>query len=232
MSLKMCALVALFVVGMSSCLKPDDSLNVGVYAYVLQNSDGTFTPQVRLSGNNLASASVNVAGMNFAFTKVDDWTWELSNGSYFPLGRLDTIPANIYMLTVSGLNGKTETFGLGFQTTKRMSSVELTTLEYVPSEKKINVELADSVQNATAYFLMITAPTGKDFPKFLMWTPYGDGYKLELTGDKKLSATVSVPYLGTGTYRFAVGASYNSNYAPVFRISEKTITVTNEKQVE
>lgn len=233
MSLKMCALAVLLVMGMTSCLKTDDSLNVGVkYPYVLQNSDGTFTPQVRLLGNGLASASVNVAGKNFAFTKVNDLTWELTNSSYLPAERLDSIPANYYPLTVIGLNGKTETLGLGFQTTKRMSSVELTTLEYLPSEKKINVELADSVQNATAYFLMIKEPTGVTYPEFFMWTPYGNGYKLELTGDKKLSATVSVPYLGTETYRFAVGASYNSNYASVVRISEKTITVTNEKQVE
>lgn len=232
MSLKMCALAALFVVGMSSCLKPDDSLNVGVpYCYALQNSDGTFTPQVRLSGNNLASASVNVAGKNFAFVKVNDLIWELSNSSYFPTEGLDSIPANYYPLTVTGLNGKSESYGIGLQTNKRMSPVNLTTLEYVADEdenkKVIKVELADSVLNANAYFLMITAPTGKDFPKFFMWTPMGDK-QLELTGDKKLSATVSVPYLGTGTYRFAVGA----NYGLVFRISEKTITVENEKQVE
>lgn len=231
MSLKMCALAALFVVGMSSCLKTSDSLTVNVPCwYALQNSDGTFTPQVRLSGNNLASASVNVAGKNFAFTKVNDLTWELTSSSYFPAEGLDSIPADYYTLTVTGLNGKSESYGIGFQAQKQMAPVNLTTLEYVPSEKNIKVELADSVQHATAYFLMITAPTGKDFPKFFMWTAISN--KLELTGDKKLSATVSVPNLGSETYRFAVGASYDSNYCPVVRISEKTITVENEKQVE
>ena len=228
MSLKMCALVVLLVVGMSSCLKMNDSFNMYVqYSYALQNDNGKFTPQVRLVGNDLESVSVNITGKNFAFRKLNDFTWELTDNFFFPLEELDSIPAGYYVLTANGLNGKSESLGLGFlEVKKKMSSVDLTTLEY--SEKNLKVELADSVQNATVYYLMIKIPTATNSSTYAMWMPYS---KLDLTGDsgeKKLSATVSISNLGTEKYRFAVGASYGS----AIRISEKTIAVENEKQVE
>ncbi len=71
-NLKFLAVIVLLLAGMSSCLKKDDSLSIYVqYPYILQNSNGTFSPQIRLLGNDLQSASINVAGRNFTFKHIN-----------------------------------------------------------------------------------------------------------------------------------------------------------------
>ena len=50
--LKLLALSVLLVLGMSSCLKTDDSLNLYLqYPYILQNSYGEYVPQMRITGS-------------------------------------------------------------------------------------------------------------------------------------------------------------------------------------
>ncbi|MDE6452045.1 MAG: hypothetical protein K2L23_07145 [Odoribacter sp.] len=225
--LKWLGVIALLVLGMSSCLKKDDSLNIYVqYPYLLQNDNGTFTPQIRLLGNDLQAASINVAGKNFNFAPVAGVVWELTGSIYAPLGELDSVPAGYYTVVATGLNGKTANLSILFpEAKKEIAPVELNVLEYLPEEKKIRIELTDSVQNAKAYHLMIKVPTGSmtSMNTYTMWVPYAD---LTLTGDQKLSATVSVPNLGNERYRFAVGASYGAT----IRISTKNIYVSGTSE--
>ncbi len=220
-NLKFLAVIVLLLAVMSSCLKKDDSLSIYVqYPYILQNSNGTFSPQIRLLGNDLQSASINVAGRNFTFKHINGVVWELTDSYYAPLGELDSIPAGYYALTATALNGKTASVTVGLsEAKKKIGDVKLAKLEYAADEKVIHVELTDSVQNANAYYLMIKLPSGSATTNtFAMWTPYSS---LSLTGDRKLSASVPVPDLENGKYRFAVGAGYGS----VCRISEQDIII-------
>lgn len=225
--LKWLGVMALLVLGMNSCLKKNDSLNIYVqYPYILQNNNGTFTPQMRLLGNDLQSAYVNVAGRNFNFTSVAGVVWELTGNLYAPLGELDSVPAGYYTVMATGLDGKTASVSVAFPEAKeKIEPVELNVFEYLPAEKQIQIELADSVQNAKAYHLMVKVPTGSmtSSSSYTMWIPYAD---LTLTGDKKLAATVSVPNLGNERYRFAVGASYGAT----LRISSETIYVSGTSE--
>lgn len=227
-NLKWWAVVALLVLGMSACLKNDDSVNVYVqYPYILQNNDGTFTPQIRLYGNDLQSASIHVAGKNFAFTSLNGYVWELTDSFYAPLGGLDSIPTGYYALTATSMDGKTGNLTVGFaEASKKIGEVDLTRLEYSADDKAIHVELADSVVNASVYYLMIKVPSGSSTTTtFSMWIPYTS---LTLSGDRKLSANVSVSNLEAGKYRFAVGANYGST----FRISNQYVSVeTGENSV-
>lgn len=227
-NLKLGAVIALLLVGMSSCLKNDDSLSIYVqYPYILQNSNGTFTPQIRLYGNDLQSASINVAGKSFNFASLNGFVWELTDSYYAPLPELDSVPSGYYTLTATGLDGKTGNLTVGYaEAKKKIADVSLAKLEYVANEKVINVELADSVQNASVYYLMVKVPSGSNTTTtFAMWTPYSS---FSLSGDKKLSATVPVSNLEEGKYRFAVGAGYGST----FRISDHYITVETGTDTE
>ena len=134
-NLKFLAVIVLLLAGMSSCLKKDDSLSIYVqYPYILQNSNGTFSPQIRLLGNDLQSASINVAGRNFTFKHINGVVWELTDSYYAPLGELDSIPAGYYALTATALNGKTASVTVGLsEAKKKIGDVKLAKLEYAAS---------------------------------------------------------------------------------------------------
>lgn len=215
--LKLWALALLLGVGMTSCLKSDDSLRVYVQcSYILQNSGGTFTPQVRLIGEELQGATLNMEGRNFKFTEVTNMVWELTNSFYSPLAELDSVSAGYYGVTATNMEGKTTSASLLFdKSKKKIGEIELAKFEYLSADKKIEVELQDSVENASLYYLMIKEQTGSTVTPYAMWIPYN---QLKLEGDKKLSATVSLSGLTSGKFRFAVGAAYGST----FRISRDT----------
>lgn len=218
--LKLWSVAACIVLGMSSCLKHDNSINVVLqYPYLLQTSEGTYIPQMRIqAGDPLSAAKVTVAGKAYSFTKINDYVFEIASSGY--LTELDTVPAGICELTAVGVNEKTAdlTFALS-ATTKKLGTV-VAALTYKESESKIEIELADTVTNATSYYLVLQQPTGSALYPYSMWVPYAD---LTLGGENNLSATVTGINKTTfqaGTYRFAVGASRGSalrvgNYIPV-----------------
>lgn len=221
MNLKLWAVIVLLLLGMSACLNDDDdSLSIYVqYPYVLQNDNGTFTPQMQLYGYNLKSAFLNVAGERFTFSALNDYTWELPNGLFTT--QLDSIPYGYYTLTATSTDGKAENLTVGFsESKKKIGEINLSKFEYNATNNKIELELADSVQNASAYLLMIKIPvvSTSGSSNYTMWLPYSN---LTLSGDRKLAAEVSLSGLGEGTFPFAVGAGYGS-----------TIRISNSISVE
>lgn len=124
--LKLLALSVLLVLGMSSCLKTDDSLNLYLqYPYILQNSYGEYVPQMRITGSEpLHSASLNLGESTFKFTKLNDYVWEIPADNIF--SQLDTIAAGNYLLTATGTSGKTNSLTLGiFASGKKIGDIGL-----------------------------------------------------------------------------------------------------------
>lgn len=223
--LKLGVIAAFIVLGMSSCLKHDDSLSIYLqYPYILQDNNGGFVPQMRVqAAEPLASASVVVAGKTFSFSKINDYVLELTDGMYNPLSQLDSVPAGYCTLSATGVNGKTADLTFGLNASVRKIGYIDATITYNEAKSEIDVVLADSVENASAYYLMIKVPTGSSNNPYAMWVPYTD--PLTLTGDNNLSVTVSGinnTKFNSGTYRFALGAGYGST----LRVSHDYVTVT------
>ena len=229
MNLKLWVVVALLWGGMSSCLDSEDNLRVYVqWPYALQNANGTFTPQVRIIGNDLESAYLNLDGKRFDLTALSDYIWEINHDIY--TGQLDSIPAGYYSLTAVNSAGKSEVVTILFpQSKKKMGEVNLAEFEYDEEKKEIRFELADSVQNASAYYLMVKEPiaaTGLSTATHAMWIPCSAS--LNLTGDRKLSATISLENESlNGEYYFAVGAAYESTIRLSETIRVRIIAPTN-----
>ncbi len=219
-NLRLWTIIAILFVGMSACSKDEDSVNVYVQnPYIIQNSDGTFTPQVRLFSYDLASATLNVAGQRYNFKTLENsyFIWELEDPMFLP--KLDSIPEGYYALTATNKGGKSEIFSVGFpEAKKKMGDIELLQFEYAVDSNKIYVELADSVQNATDYYLMIKEPI-PNTSSYAMWVP---SVKLNLNKESNWRSEVSLEGASAGTYYFAVGANYGS----VIKFSTATITVT------
>lgn len=217
--LKLCTISALIVLGMSSCLKHDESLNVAVQSpYILQNDYG-YIPQIRLQcGQPLQSASINVAGKKFDLKALNSYVWEVDG--YGLYNALDSVPTGYSTVNAIGTDGKTADLTIGFYaTTKKIGAFDVTSLKYDDSKGEVSVTLADTVKNANAYYWMIKVPVDDMASKFAMWVPYND---LQL--DKNLSATesgINKNKLAAGTYRFTIGAGYGTT----LRIYDNYISV-------
>ena len=211
-NLKLWVAIVLLVGGMSSCMDSEDSLNIYVqFPYTLQNDNGTFTPQVRLYGYDLQSAYLDMAGKRFNFSARNEIAWEIKSDLYAE--QLDSIPYGYYTITAMNTTGKTGTLSIGFpESNKKIGEINLSTFEYDADNKKIQIELADSVQNASLYYLMVKQPilsNGGTTSNYSMWIPYSTK-NLTLTGDRKLSAEVELTEIVEGKYYFALGAAYNA----------------------
>lgn len=221
--LKLLVLSACIAFGMSSCLKSDNSLNIYVQApYILQDNYG-YTPQMRIQGSDpMQDVTLIVGSKTFKFTKLNDYFWELQDGIYSSLPQLDTIAAGGYSITAVGVDGKTASAQVGFTATdKKIGTINLAEFEYEASNSQVKIELADSVQNADGYYLMVKTPLNSTYT---MWLPYS---RLNLTGEKNLSAVVNSIQLEKDlAYRFAVGATYGTT----FRISDREIHVTGGEE--
>lgn len=215
------------VLGMSSCLKKDDSLSVYLqYPYLLQTNDETFVPQMRVLGSTdeaLQSANLNLAGQTFKFSKINDYILELpSDNIYSSLPELDSVPQSTFAVTITGVSGKVAELTSGFYATTKKVGVVDASLEFDREKGEIKVEIADSVENAANYYLMLKVPTGSSLNPYAMWIPFES---LKLSSGEKLTATVSDingSRFATGTtYKFAVGAGYGS----VIRLGRNDLTV-------
>ena len=230
--MKLLIVSACVVLGMSSCLKNEDSLSVYLQTpYLLQTDNETFIPQMRIVGSTneaLQSASLGLAGETFKFSKINDYILELpTNNIYTSFTELDSVPQSTYVVTITGVSGKTAELSSGFYaTTHKVGTMEGATLEFNREKGEIQVEVADSVENATNYYLMLKVPTGSSLNAYAMWVPY-EG--LKLTAGEKLTATVSdvnkTRFAAGTTYRFAIGAGYGS----VIRIGRNEIMVEIEE---
>ena len=214
--LKLLALSVLLVLGMSSCLKTDDSLNLYLqYPYILQNSYGEYVPQMRITGSEpLHSASLNLGESTFKFTKLNDYVWEIPADNIF--SQLDTSAAGNYLLTATGTSGKTNSLTLGiFASGKKIGDIDLKQMNYLPAGNEVSIELTDSVKNADSYCLMMK--TYIENVGYTMWVPYNT---FSLSGK---TATMSNVVLEKDIkYRFALGARNGS----VIRIDDEYLTVT------
>ena len=205
--LKLCVVAVVLVLGVSSCLKEDDSLQSSVItAYILQSENEKFIPQMRLVSYDglLESASLSIEGKKISFDKLADMNvWELPSSSYFGGGILefDSI-ASAGLVNLVGINGQIETRQVGnFLATKKMGDIS-SSLKYSSSKNELNVTLNALVKDAESYYLMYNTPSSGS--STMMWMPL-----LEL---KKIKGTVlseDVSFEGLlGKYEFALAAVY------------------------
>lgn len=218
--LKLATICAFVVVGMSSCLKTENSLNINMLPlYLLQTDDG-YLPQARLFGSDaLKSATLSLEGKTYNFsTRLDNYTMELASDSYMGINALDSISTGIGTVTAVSVEEKTATATFRLSTSnKKVGDIKLAQLKYNDTKGEVEIELADTVQNATNYYLAYKQPIQSS--GYTMWMVK----EITLTGENKLSAKLSEFKLQEGvTFRFAVGASYGTT----LRVSDEYITAT------
>ena len=101
--------VAVLLVGMSSCMDDDNggSKFYLQYPYMLQNDNGTYTPQIRLLGYDIESAYLTMGEKRFTFKSLQDFMWEIQNQGTYGVS-LDTVPFGYYSVVVNDKNGNTD----------------------------------------------------------------------------------------------------------------------------
>lgn len=223
--LKLCVVAVVLVLGVSSCIKEDDSIPFRFYTpYAIQTDSGQFIPQMRLQSIELKSASLNVDGENFNFKSLTSpsYTWELPSS----LSGLDSISSKS-IVTLIGIDGKVETHQVGFYpTTKEIGDIDVDSLVYNPTTEKISIKLNSKVVNADMCYLMIKSTITEDsYDGYAMWMP-SFAFSFE---EDELSKTISYAGLNEGTYQFAIGAGYGSFSASVIKIHKKIITIVIEE---
>lgn len=214
--LKLCVVAVMLVLGVSSCLKEDDSLNIAFDTrYLLQTEEGVFVPQMRLRSAELKSASLSVDGKTFNFKSLTDpsFYWEIPSS----LTGLDLVSSASNTLTLTGIDGKIETHKFAFdEATEKIGEIAVDSLAYDPEENHIYIELDAKVEN-TLYYLMIKSPIGeKTSQDYAMWMPYSfsfeeDALSITIPCEKLLAKDV--------TYRVAIGAGYGS----AIKVGEETV---------
>ena len=221
-NLKWWMFVAVLLMGMNSCIDNDDggSKFYLQYPYMLQNDNGTYTPQMRLLGYDIESAFLTIGTERFAFKNLSEFIWELPNQGIYS-SSLDSVPFGYYYVVVNDKNGNTERTTVTFYASvKKIGSININKLEYNSETNKLHVSLKTPVQNANYYYLMMKMPvvnTAGIAVDETMWVPYS---RLDLNETNDLTVTVPLSDLSEGTFHFAVAASYETT----FRISE-SITV-------
>jgi len=217
--LKLCVVAVVLVLGVSSCMKHDDVVSMYYQTnsvYILQTETNKFIPQVRLFGERLVSASVNVEGETFDFSDVNGYgVWELTNSSFIPLPELDSVTQGYYTLTAKRDDGKNGNLDIAFYgAVKKIGDIS-SSLENLSTEntKEINITFTNLVENAKEYYLMIKEPITSS--SYAMWIPYKSLDKIK---DEVLSEKIDYSNLLVGTYQLAVAAGYGS----VRRIDENS----------
>ena len=221
--LKLCIVAVVLVLGASSCLKENDSVNMSYQSnsvYILQTETGKFIPQMRLFGEMLASASLNVEGKSFNFTSLNGYAWELTNSHYSPLPELDSVTQGFYTLTAKREDGKIGNLHVGFNAVNKKIGNISSSLEHLSDKRELSVKLDSLVKNAKEYYLMIKVPVSKETSSaYAMWLPYKSLDKIE---KEVLTETISCSNWEAGTYKIAVAAGYGS----LLRIAENSIEIT------
>lgn len=211
--LKLFAVSAALVLGMSSCLKVDNKFEIyATSAYILQQG-GKYQLQIQLQGNEqMKSASASFNGKNYSFSAMDgsqNFYWQIQN-SYF--NEQDSIAEGICTITAYNIEGTSATGQIHFYSTdKEIGDFTLTKLDY-----KANGEVSaewNKVENAEYYYLLYRIK-GEG-----MWLPYGT--PLTVNNAENPAATKTIPFTEGERYEIAIGATYKTT----LKVSDQTLLV-------
>lgn len=202
--LKLAAVSALIVLGMSSCLKNDDpDFAIGTQsAYILQEGSGTsarFMPAIRLMGNRaLQSATCQLDGETYRFSKV-----EANNPYYMEIEpsyqySTDTIMDWTCKLSATSTEETPVTVQTSFSFTAgpKLGAFNVTELKYIGNSNKVEGKW-NKVDNASGYCLMIKLQNSK------MFIPYKE---ISVGSGDELSGSVSIPLENGAKCDIAIGA--------------------------
>lgn len=216
--LKLIAVSAALVLGMSSCLKNDKKFAIYASpAYILQEGN-SYQLQIQVQGNEqIKSASASLNGKNYTFSGVEgSQNFLMQINAY---STTDTISEGLCTVTAYNAEGKSAVSQLQFYSTdKKIGNVMLTKFSYTGADGKVTAEW-NKVENAEAYYLLYRIKGSSTIFGDNMWLPYA---QLTVTDKENPSATTSIPFTKDGNYEIAIGATYKT----ALRVSDRTLHVT------
>ena len=153
--LKLIAVSAALVLGMSSCLKNDKKFAIYASpAYILQEGN-SYQLQIQVQGNEqIKSASASLNGKNYSFSAVEGSQNFLMQINAYSAPTLDTIKEGLCTVTAFNAEGNSAVSQLQFYgTDKKIGNVTLTKFSYSGADGKVTAEW-NKVENAEAYYIM------------------------------------------------------------------------------
>lgn len=221
--LKLIAVSAALVLGMSSCLKNDKKFAIyASLAYILQEGN-RYQLQIQVQGNEqIKSASASLNGKNYSFSAVEGSQNFLMQINAYSAPTLDTIKEGLCTVTAFNAEGNSAVSQLQFYgTDKKIGNVTLTKFSYSGADGKVTAEW-NKVENAEAYYLLYRIKSSSMMFGDNMWLPY---VQLSVTDKENPSATTNMPFTKDGEYEIAIGATYKT----ALRVSDRTLRVTGGK---
>ena len=221
--LKVRAVSAALVLGMSSCLKNDKKFAIYASpAYILQEGN-RYQLQIQVQGNEqIKSASASLNGKNYSFSAVEGSQNFLMQINAYSAPTLDTIKEGLCTVTAFNAEGNSAVSQLQFYgTDKKIGNVTLTKFSYSGADGKVTAEW-NKVENAEAYYLLYRIKSSSMMFGDNMWLPY---VQLSVTDKENPSATTNIPFTKDGEYEIAIGATYKT----ALRVSYPTLRVTGGK---
>ncbi|MFR3328553.1 MAG: hypothetical protein ACLTSL_00015 [Odoribacter splanchnicus] len=219
--LKLIAVSAALVLGMSSCLKNDKKFAIYASpAYILQENIG-YRLQIQVQGNEqIKSASASLNGKSYSFSAVEGSQNFLMQINAYSAS-IDTISEGLCTVTAFNAEGNSAVSQLQFYSTdKKIGNVMLTKFSYSGADGKVTAEW-NKVENAEAYYLLYRIKNSSTMFGD-MWLPY---VQLSVTDKENPSATTNIPFTKDGEYEIAIGATYRT----ALRVSDRTLRVTGGK---
>ena len=220
--LKLIAVSAALVLGMSSCLKNDKKFAIYASpAYILQEGD-RYQLQIQVQGNEqIKSASASLNGKNYSFSAVEGSQNFLMQINAYSAPTLDTIKEGLCTVTAFNAEGNSAVSQLQFYgTDKKIGNVTLTKFSNSGADGKVTAEW-NKVENAEAYYLLYRIKSSS-MVFGDMWLPY---VQLSVTDKENPSATTNIPFTKDDEYEIAIGATYKT----ALRVSYPTLRVTGGK---
>ena len=147
--LKLIAVSAALVLGMSSCLKNDKKFAIYASpAYILQEGN-RYQLQIQVQGNEqIKSASASLNGKNYSFSAVEGSQNFLMQINAYSAPTLDTIKEGLCTVTAFNAEGNSAVSQLQFYgTDKKIGNVTLTKFSYSGADGKVTAEW-NKVENA------------------------------------------------------------------------------------
>ena len=215
--LKLIAVSAALVLGMSSCLKNDKKFAIYASpAYILQEGN-RYQLQIQVQGNEqIKSASASLNGKNYSFSAVEGSQNFLMQINAYSAPTLDTIKEGLCTVTAFNAEGNSAVSQLQFYgTDKKIGNVTLTKFSYSGADGKVTAEW-NKVENAEAYYLLYRIKSSSMMFGDNMWLPY---VQLSVTDKENPSATTNIPFTKDGEYEIAIGATYKT----ALRVSDRTL---------
>ena len=208
--LKLIAVSAALVLGMSSCLKNDKKF--AIYA----------SPAYILQEGNSYQLQIQVHGKNYSFSAVEGSQNFLMQINAYSAPTLDTIKEGLCTVTAFNAEGNSAVSQLQFYgTDKKIGNVTLTKFSYSGADGKVTAEW-NKVENAEAYYLLYRIKSSSMMFGDNMWLPY---VQLSVTDKENPSATTNIPFTKDDEYEIAIGATYKT----ALRVSYPTLRVTGGK---